>query len=247
MRALLFLIAFSLFPIISHSQDSAFFAGNKAYAEKNYKEAILNYAKLIGADQMSANLYFNIGNAYYQTNQLSHAIWAYERALKIKPNHADAKFNLDFANQQVVDEIDREESAIGRWFKTQLLSFGINFWSVVSIIIAFALALFLFFYFTTKKQQVKGFSLSASFVGVFLLIISITFAQIQRNNLVTIDSGIISADVVIVKTSPNENASDAYELHEGSKVAILRKEGNWMEIDVNQNVGWISSKDILEI
>ncbi|MBK7818975.1 MAG: tetratricopeptide repeat protein [Sphingobacteriaceae bacterium] len=56
----------------------------KAYDNKNYKEAISCYQKLINEGNKSYELYFNLGNSYYRNKELGYAIYYYEMARKIR-------------------------------------------------------------------------------------------------------------------------------------------------------------------
>jgi SH3-like domain-containing protein len=55
--------------------------------------------------------------------------------------------------------------------------------------------------------------------------------------------GIIIEDLVFVKTSPLEDSPVAFELHEGTKVSYLRAQDGWVEINLNQNTGWIQKHE----
>jgi SH3-like domain-containing protein len=56
---------------------------------------------------------------------------------------------------------------------------------------------------------------------------------------------IVFAPTVTIKSSPDASGTDLFILHEGTKVSIKSKLGEWSEIEVEDgNVGWIPSKDI---
>ena len=85
--------------------DSTFINANKAYTQKNYTLAIQLYNEVLADGYKNADVYYNLGNAYFSLNELGKSILNYERALRLSPGFADAKFNLEFSNQQVVDKI----------------------------------------------------------------------------------------------------------------------------------------------
>jgi len=62
--------------------------------EKRYKEAIslLVQALQYGIDK--ANLYYRLGNVYFDGEDLSRAEYAYNRALEVDPKHVNAMHNL---------------------------------------------------------------------------------------------------------------------------------------------------------
>jgi tetratricopeptide (TPR) repeat protein len=57
-----------------------FKAGNKAYAEERYGDAIESYAEALGQDGDAAEIYYNLGNAQFRSAALEDAIASYEYA-----------------------------------------------------------------------------------------------------------------------------------------------------------------------
>ena len=83
---------------------SLFAEANAQYAEGNYIEAANRYEQIL-AEQPAAEVYYNLGNAYFKQGELAQAILAYERALRLQPSFDDAKHNLQYAQAQIVDNI----------------------------------------------------------------------------------------------------------------------------------------------
>ena len=86
--------------------DSLFASANKLYQQERYIEALEQYQNIEKLDLESASLYFNMANIYYRTNQVAPAIYYYEKALKLNPNDKDIRFNLGFANNMILDNIE---------------------------------------------------------------------------------------------------------------------------------------------
>ncbi len=246
MRLIIILLS-TLFISPLWSQDSSFVRGNKAYANSDFETALNEYNKVVASETMSSALYYNLGNTYYKLDELGEAIWAYERALKIKPNNENASFNLKFANAKTYDDLDTSESGIVNWLKINLFSFSISFWSNISIILSFLLSIALFFFFTTKKQKVKNTALTSSFGAIILLISCVVLGYLNKTSILTKDNGIIVNEFVEVRSSPSDTAPSAFKLHEGTKVNLLRSNEGWREISVNDNTGWIEKESLWEI
>lgn len=66
---------------------------DSAYVHERYQQAIADYEALL-KQGVSADLYYNLGNAYYRTDNMTKAILNYERALLLSPGDADIRFNL---------------------------------------------------------------------------------------------------------------------------------------------------------
>ena len=74
------------------------------------KIKLLSNELILEKGWVSDELYYNLGNAYYRSGNISGAIWSYESCLKIKPSHSDAKYNLKLANLRVKDRVDFPEA-----------------------------------------------------------------------------------------------------------------------------------------
>jgi tetratricopeptide (TPR) repeat protein len=88
--------------------QTAFFAGNQAYAGGNYDAAIRAYDSVLASGQESGGLFFNLGNAFFKDGQLGRAIASYERARRLLPRDPDVQANLQYAREQAgVEQAER--------------------------------------------------------------------------------------------------------------------------------------------
>src|ERR1044072_673873 len=92
---LLFLFSASL--LRAEDPSVVFDSANAAYAAGKYEKAIQLYQKIEAENTVSAGLYFNLGNAYYKTNNTGKAILYYERAKMLDPDDEDINVNLKLA------------------------------------------------------------------------------------------------------------------------------------------------------
>ena len=97
-------LAAILFSCLHIFAQSAFDEANATYAEGRYGEAAAMYQSLLD-EQPDAQVYYNLGNAYFKQGELAQSILAYERALRLNPNDKDAKYNLAFAQSRITDNI----------------------------------------------------------------------------------------------------------------------------------------------
>ena len=80
--------------------------GDQAYLNGSIDSAITTYESILAQEYESAEVYFNLGNAYYKSKDIANTILNYERALKLAPNDEDIQFNLRLANLRTVDKIE---------------------------------------------------------------------------------------------------------------------------------------------
>ena len=77
-----------------------FDVANQMYEAGRYDEAKAAYAQMVKNGLLSANIFYDLGNAEWKLGDSGEAIADYERALELDPSHPQAKANLDFAREQ---------------------------------------------------------------------------------------------------------------------------------------------------
>ena len=105
-----------------------------AYEAGQWEEALEMY-KLIEEEQLqSADLFYNIGNAYFKSGDNTHAILYYEKALKLDPGHEDAANNLSIASQYTLDKIETvPDFILTTWIKRIGNSLTADNWAKTSL------------------------------------------------------------------------------------------------------------------
>ena len=67
------------------------------------------YQQFLSGGIESAQAYYNMGNCYYRLNEMGKAILYYEKAEKLTPGDPDIQFNLQLANQKIIDKVTSDE------------------------------------------------------------------------------------------------------------------------------------------
>ncbi len=90
--------------------------GNTRYELGDYLGAIEAPKDLLKtADPLTqATIYYNQGNAYYRMNEFEQAIDSYKETLRRTPADADAKYNLELAQQQLEQQQQQQQQAGGQ-------------------------------------------------------------------------------------------------------------------------------------
>lgn len=215
----------------------------EAYGAQKYDDAAAMYEEIIAGQGKSSEVYYNLGNAYYKLKQYPKAILNYERALLMAPGDEDIRFNLELARTKITDKIDViDRSFLSVWGDTLRNLFSSDTWSIIAIatFILFIAGAFLYFFTTTVWMRKLGF-----FGGFLLLVISVAanfFASKQKEKLLNRNEAIVISPSVTVKSSPADSGTDLFILHEGTKVKITDKVGEWSEIRIEDgNTGWMQN------
>ncbi len=219
------------------------------YQKGNYQQAIRDYEEILKNGE-SAEIYFNLGNAYYRTDNITKAVLNYERARLLSPGDDDINFNLQFARSKTIDKITpQSEMFFVTWYKSLVNFTSVDNWAKTGILcIVMALLLVLLYLFGPQLMLRKiGFFGGLAFFVIFLL--SNLFAFQQKQALDNRTGAIIMTPSVNIKKTPAKNSADQFVLHEGTRVDIIDKGmTDWRCIRVGDGrEGWIETKAIEEI
>ena len=75
----------------SAADGDGFAHGNQLYASGKFAEAAAAYESQVRRGADSANLFYNLGDAYQRVGNRGRAILNFQRALLLEPSHAEAR------------------------------------------------------------------------------------------------------------------------------------------------------------
>lgn len=218
-----------------------FDSANFNYQNGNFEKAVILYEEILAKGIGSPEVYFNLGNAYYRSNSLSGAILNYERALRLSPGDRDIEFNLEIARAHLVDKIEEiPPFFLNKWIQVLssiLTSDGWAWFSITGFSLLVLVSGFFIFsrsVFTRKLLFLAGLALL--FVSISGFYLSWKQNQLMRSQ----NEAIIISSIVVIKSSPDDNSTDLFILHEGTKVIVREKLGAWREISLPDGKrGWL--------
>ncbi len=243
-----FFLLFS-FSVYADEAASLFHQANQFYEAGNYKQAAETYEKILALGKANWQVYYNLGNACYKQKQFGKAILSYERALRFNRDNEDIRFNLDLANLSVADRIPEMprslavvwlDQAIHIFTAEQAAMLALIFWALL-----FAGAiLWLLAHGESARNWGRRLLWSA---GAVWLIFALIFAVLAYERA-TLHEAIVLATRVVVRSSPADDATEMFILHEGVKVRLQERSGDWRRIRLaDGKVGWLEAKTIGEI
>ncbi len=224
--------------------------GNEQYLAGEYELAAETYKSIVDSGYASAELYYNLGNAYYKSHNITMALVNYERAHILDPRDEDIQHNLEVAREFVVDRIEvLPEFFLRRAYVDFVKFFDADIWAAMSLS-AFILSLILFLaYFFSKGIGLRKITFWSAILFIILSLSTLMFASHQNRLITKHKQALILTPSVAIKSSPDENSgTDLFLLHEGTRVRVEDELGEWREVVLSDgNRGWLKQSDLIRL
>ena len=225
--------------------DEAWRRGNEAYLRGDYAGAVAAYEEVDRQGGASADVAYNLGDAYFRKGALGPAIWAFERALAVDPNDDDARYNLDqarkLAARRAHDRIEGEDRDPA-WMR---LVGGVSAAAETWMFVAFYLA---FFGVLIGRRWTRGDSRPALVTGAVVLGVGALLSGALLAGRVYLDRipfGVVLPDQIAVKEGADINYRTSFDAHAGLRVRIVDRDQDWLRVRLANGLeGWVRGQDI---
>lgn len=246
---LFFVFISSLTLVFGQENTSIFETANKAYNEGNFSEAIAQYKAILETGNHSTAVYYNLGNAYYKSNEIAPSIYYFEKALQLSPKDEDVLNNLAYAKNMTIDAIEPlPKTQLSKFVNGITGTFTYNQWAWIAVIFGFLCVISFLLYQFSYQSLKKRIYFLLSFIA-FLFILGTVFIAYQQYGKSQADRpAIVFAKETTVKAEPNLRSDAVFVLHEGTKVQVLDAVDNWKKIQlIDGKIGWIVAEDVNEL
>ena len=211
-------------------------SANAAYQQGKYEQAKADYIQMVDGSEYSAELFYNLGNAWFKLNDQGRAIINYQRALILNPGFAEAKANL----QTVLKIVGNEDPKTIRDF----LGLYADFFPIAASA-AFWITFFLLFGWMQKGASRAAFfafgSIIAAIVAVSSLAVSIWIGWGPKDP----NRALVIEPAADLKYGPALTARPVESLQIGEPVQLISARGDWTFCRANTgNLGWILSRKV---
>ena len=221
--------------------QAEFAKANQDFAQGNFKEAITGYEALVRTGQWNANLFYDLGNAYFRTRDFGRAILNYERALALDNHHPEATANLQIARDEA-RALELQPIKLERY---------LQFTSINQYTIAAAVALWLGIFGIVAAIFARR--RSAALISLSILCLLVCGAAVWAIH--ALDTGsegrglaIVTGNDVQARLATADTANSVLALPAGSEIKILSTRGDWMYAALPNNLrGWIQTKNAEQV
>jgi tetratricopeptide (TPR) repeat protein len=231
----------------SDAGKALFEEGNKLYEQRKYSEAVSSYEKAIQNGQSNGPVFFNLGNAFYKAGQPGKSIAAYREAEKTIPRDPGLRYNLQFVRNQV----SGGGASVQKGWKRWLAHLTLNEWTVL-FMCAFWVWMGLLALGEVRPELRKTMR---GYTGVAGLVMALLGAALGSSayELTSEREAVVVVTNAVVRFGPLEEASVAFQLRDGSEVAVTGEKDvadgtnrqGWYQIeDAGRRSGWLKADQV---
>jgi tetratricopeptide (TPR) repeat protein len=221
--------------------EGQFAKANQEYTQNHFKEAISGYESLVRAGQWNANLFYDLGNAYFRTRDFGRAVLNYERALALDRHHPEATANLQIARDES-RALELQPTRLERY----LQSASINQYSIAAAA-AFWLGIFGIVALIFARRRPTAL--------VYLSVLCLLVCAVAVWAVHTLDNGskgralaIVTGNDVQARLATADTANSVLALPPGSEIKVLSTRGDWMYAALPNDLrGWIQTKNAEQV
>lgn len=251
-QLLLFILLFCSISLFASSSKDEYHKGLKAYQEKEYEKAKDHFSLALKENPQNKSLLLNLGLSQFQLGLKGHAVANWRKALLISPGYKPAKKALDFAlgkeNAFASSDPDSSWESFRYGFLVHYSLDQFLFTSAFFLIIGGWL---LIRYFGKRKASLNEEKPLPPFPTVGLIIflafvLSIGITAAKAWDLIHPRATVV-AEVVPVRTAPDQNSNTLFELVQGNEVIMESSTKNWMQITYPGGMtGWVPSETLVK-
>lgn len=220
--------------------------GNEYYQSGDYQKAAECYQSALQTGYVSAELYYNLGNSYYKIGQVGRSILNYERAKRLDSRDQDIQYNLEIARLRIVDKINEPPQLFYARFWNNLAGwFNLRDLGYITLGIYVLFVLLVIAQILSRSLPIKRISKIAAIAAVVLLFFAGSLFLQRIRSDVHKQQGIVLAEKVDATSSPSQDDTIIFTLHEGVKVTVAGRSGEYLEIKLaDGNIGWIRANAV---
>lgn len=224
-------------------------SANQAYDKGNYELAVKTY-EMLSKTNPSAENFYNLGNAYFRTDNIPQAIIAYNKAALISPSDADIQHNLKIARSKTIDKMQPRQTTfiVAGWHSLTNL-FNTNTWASISIVSLVLVVLLTLTYLFAEPVLLRQLGFYGAILLFVIFILANACAYSQYSRLTANDGAVVISDVCHVMKLPEAKANVEMTIHEGTHMQITDESiKGWYEVVLDDGTeGWVEQRCIERI
>lgn len=217
-----------------------------AYDSGKYEEALKLFKQIESYNIIDPNLFYNIGNCYFQLKKIGYAILYYLKAKELAPRDEDIKANLQLASSLTTDKIEIPKPSFVHKILTILYNnFNLDELTIISLLFYLIFFISLFISIFNKGKRYVLITIIISIISFLMFTWSGVSLLSKKHYYRKYPRIVILEKEVEVKSGPSENYTTIFTVHEGTQGVFKKKRKGWCQISLDNGWnGWVPEKSI---
>ncbi len=242
MNRFFLLLVLLMFNLSVESQESVannFTTANIAYEKQDFQKAIRIYEDILTTGTVSAELFYNLANSYYQQGAIGKAILYYEKSLLLN-DQEDTRYNLNIARSQQLDQLSSVGATPVQWWNNMVQKFSANGWTLLMIIMLWGTIAGWILWLVGKERTHRKRGFTAGIIGIPLVLLIAFIANTATSLEANSGRAILLEKEIDLRISPDPKGQVLSTLHEGVKLNLLEEINDWYHVRlINGDQGWL--------
>lgn len=256
-------------PAAQAGDTQLFASGNAAYEAGDYAAAIDRYREVAESGVVHHDLYYNLGNAYFKSGDLGHAVLWYERSLELDPRNGDTRANLAVVramlrDQQLVTARGGIRGVLMGWHRRLSTEESVAVACIFYTLFTLAALCFIFrrsrvvrslyrFLSWISPGRLFGLGMTgdvllgmATAAVLALVFAGSAYAKVHESRVHT-RSVVVSMEVPVF-SGPSKDSTIQFKIHEGTIVSVRDGREGWVRVDLPGDLsGWVEATTVERI
>lgn len=246
MRYLILFVLFVSVGITVSAQedvDSILHGAETAYNQGDYASAIFAYESLVDAGYISPELFYNLGNAYYEAEQLGLALLFYLRAQQLTPRDVAVRMAIQRIRVERIT-VQGEDTGI----IDQLASIS-SYWITMDELAGVVGLIFTTWCFLVSASILSNWWRNQLKLCLILLSVCVLIGIVLLMSRVYVAGSrpvaVVISPAASAMSGPGDDYLELYLLYSATEIRVLEKHLSWARFELpDGRQGWINSRDI---
>jgi len=217
---------------------------NRLYQEGKYLEAAEVYEKLVQEKPM-AEVYYNLGNAYFKGGKLGLSVLSYLRARNLSPRDRDLLANFFYVTQLIEYKIEDKRNWHARKVSGLLRQMTFEECKLLCFSAYFLFILGLFLSLIFKKRPLFG---NVGRMAILLVVLCSLPLLLKYAEFGSGKRGVVTEAQSEVRYGPSMSDRIAFRLVEGLEVVLDDEKEDWYRIRLRDGrSGWTAKSQVTAV
>jgi hypothetical protein len=220
---------------------SDFKSANELYDAGKFADAVAAYQKI---EPKTANVYFNLGNAWYRQGKLGRAVLEYERARQLAPRDPDVLANLRFAQRRLgVEAVNASPKPVTRFLQEALGSRTPAEWGRYELVALWLTLLAVAGWIWWPRWR-TGFVIVAVVAGCGWVVVTTALSMKLSEPPVAI----VLAEKTEARFAPLPDSTVHFQADEGTRLLVREDRGSWLFVErADGQQGWVPATTVEQV